>query len=177
MSSLYSDFGTQRKSNPDGFAANVAAWTDVLCKATRAGVLPTSDGLGHENFSILVGRPLLRSLETKEWGQPLALQTVIVKPPSAEACFETDFWTQDEAQASGKLIPYDTFLALSAKAHGPTWKSQPWSLLSWGLKQFGIDGKTAFGLSHSTDTILNQKLVILDNVEVRPWRALLRFSN
>ena len=77
LPSLYSDFSSQRYSNPDGFTANVTAWSQVLWKAARAGLLPT-DGGETEKLSLLYGKSLLQSLETKEFGEPLALGTVIV---------------------------------------------------------------------------------------------------
>lgn len=77
LPSLYSDFTLQRYSNPDGFAANTAAWIDALTKAARAGLLP-SDGANHDTLSVRTGEVLLQSLETEEWGRPLALRAVIV---------------------------------------------------------------------------------------------------
>lgn len=77
LPSLYSDFTLQRYSNPDGFAANTTAWIDALIKAARAGLL-LSDGGERDTLSLRTGEILLKSLETKEWGRPLALRTVIV---------------------------------------------------------------------------------------------------
>ena len=77
LPSLYSDFTVQRYANPDGYAANVAAWEEALRKAVRAGLIP-APGNTHDILSLRTGEDLLRSLETKEWGQPLALETVIV---------------------------------------------------------------------------------------------------
>lgn len=77
LPSLYSDFSQQRAVNPDGFAANVSAWQDVLQKATRAGLVP-SNSEKSEILSIGIGEELLQSLESEKWGRPLALDTVIV---------------------------------------------------------------------------------------------------
>lgn len=77
LPSLYSDFTLQRHVNPDGFAANVAAWEDVLQKATQAGLIP-APGNARDTLSLRTSEQLLSSLETKEWGRPLALDTVIV---------------------------------------------------------------------------------------------------
>ena len=77
LPSLYSDFTLQRYSNPDGFAANTTAWIEALTKAAQAGLLP-SIGADRNTLSVETGDVLLRSLETKEWGRPLALRTVIV---------------------------------------------------------------------------------------------------
>lgn len=78
LPSLYSDFTLQRQSNPDGFAANINAWQNALAKAGRAGVLPAK-GNGSDTLLLSTGQSLLRSLETKEWGVPLALGAVIVR--------------------------------------------------------------------------------------------------
>ncbi len=77
LPSLYSDFTLQRHSNPDGFTANTSAWIDVLGNAAKAGLLP-ADGSDRNLFSLATGDALLHSLETKEWGRPLAIATVIV---------------------------------------------------------------------------------------------------
>ena len=77
LPSLYSDFQSQRYSNPDGFVANCTAWIDALSRATWAEV-STQPAAGHDLLSITVGKDLLQALETKDYGQPLALGTVIV---------------------------------------------------------------------------------------------------
>lgn len=77
LPSLFSDFTTQRQTNPDGYAANVKTWEDVLCKAAGAGLVTGQDG--HiRRVSLEIGPHLLQKLESKEWGRPLALNAVIV---------------------------------------------------------------------------------------------------
>lgn len=128
MPSLYSDFTLQRYSNPDGFAANTAAWIDALTKAARAGLLP-SDGADCDTMSLKTGETLLRSLATKEWGRPLALRTVI-----------------DEAVSQRNLIPYQEFITARKSIYSRNWTVQPWWLLSWALKQFRLlDSSTGAG--------------------------------
>ena len=78
LPSLYSDFTPQRSSNPDGFRANIAAWQDALGKAAQAGILPAYTGAASDTLSLGIGETLLHALETKEWGRPLALGTVVV---------------------------------------------------------------------------------------------------
>jgi charged multivesicular body protein 7 len=85
LPSLYSDFTLQRHTNPDGYAANVAAWERALQKAAKAGLIPTPGDM-HDTLSIRTGEDLLRSLETKEWGRPLALERVIVGKRLSSAC-------------------------------------------------------------------------------------------
>lgn len=67
----------QRTTNPDGYAANVSAWQMALAHAAREGLIPSRGG----DNDLLILRPsqeLLQALETKEWGRPLALGTVLV---------------------------------------------------------------------------------------------------
>ena len=71
---MYSDFRLQRVTNPDGYAANIVAWETALAHAVEAGKVPGS----HDILSLESGPELLRALETKEWGRPLALGAVIV---------------------------------------------------------------------------------------------------
>lgn len=78
LPSLFSDFSLQRYSNPDGYAANVAVWEEVLTKAAREGLMPPGPD-GPEFLSLRMGDELLQSLETREWGKPLALGKVIVR--------------------------------------------------------------------------------------------------
>ena len=77
LASLYSDFTLQRYSNPDGYAANTSAWINIFEKAAQAGLLPGDEG-NQSILSLVTGDNLLRSLETREYGRPLALSTVIV---------------------------------------------------------------------------------------------------
>lgn len=83
LASLYSDFRVLRSTNPDGYAANVSAWQDALEHAARAGVIPAPGG-GLSFLSLSTDENLMRALESKEWGRPLALGTVVVgnKDPS-----------------------------------------------------------------------------------------------
>ena len=77
MPSLYSDFSLQRHTNPDGYAANIAAWEDVLMKAAGQGLLPQGPD-GPEFLSLRTGEELLQALETRDWGRPLSLGNVVV---------------------------------------------------------------------------------------------------
>ena len=86
LPSLYSDFAPQRSSNPDGFAANVAAWQEGLVMATRAGALSVDGESTVDTLSLKTGEALLQALETKEWGRPLALGSVIVGTHASESC-------------------------------------------------------------------------------------------
>ena len=74
LPSLYSDFQAQQSINPDGYLANSSAWESALAEAAFAGKV----GNGRDRFSIKMGQELLQDLETKEWGRPMALGTVVV---------------------------------------------------------------------------------------------------
>ncbi|KAM0801760.1 Snf7-domain-containing protein [Usnea florida] len=142
LPSLYSDFTLQRYSNPDGFAANTTAWIGALAKAARAGLLP-SIGADHDTLSLRTGNSLLQSLETKEWGRPLALRTVI-----------------DEAVSQRIMIPYADFMSARQSIYSRKWTVNPWWFLSWGLKQLGVPtSSTGAGL------LATATFVILPNVE------------
>ena len=77
LPSLYSDFSLQRYTNPDGYAANIVAWEVTLIKAVGEGLIPAGPD-GPDLLCLRTGEDLLQSLETREWGRPLALGTVIV---------------------------------------------------------------------------------------------------
>lgn len=77
LPSLFSDFTAQRYTNPNGYVANVKIWEDALCKAAMAGLVSGQDGI-IRRFSLEIGPRLLQKLESKEWGRPLALNTVTV---------------------------------------------------------------------------------------------------
>lgn len=87
LPSLYSDFSLQRYTNPDGYAANVVAWEDVLMKATFQGLTPGGPD-GPNIFSLMTGEELLQELESREWGRPLALGTVFVSSHLVVAVFD-----------------------------------------------------------------------------------------
>ena len=67
----------QRYSNPDGYTANTNAWIEALSRAAQAEALPGPND-SRNTLSLETGDFLVRSLETKECGIPLALGTVIV---------------------------------------------------------------------------------------------------
>lgn len=93
---MYSDFTPQKKTNPDGYAVNVAAWEQALNRAAKRGytssrgVRVRSASSGSKNGTTPIKRKktdhlilrtddsLLRDLESSEWGRPAALGTVFV---------------------------------------------------------------------------------------------------
>ncbi|KAB8364855.1 hypothetical protein FH972_024716 [Carpinus fangiana] len=76
LTSLYSDFTASRASNPDGYAANVAAWRTALQHAYRAGVAAQSGDTSNNTFVIRTGPTLAAALEKHDIGSPGALGAV-----------------------------------------------------------------------------------------------------
>ncbi|KAI5281615.1 hypothetical protein KEM54_003124 [Ascosphaera aggregata] len=118
LPSLYSDFSTQKQTNPDGYDTNVAAWQKALSQAALAGQLNTTalkarsrtrkgDGTTPDCGNIVVlstSDQLASELETKEYGRPIALQCVI-----------------DELTKSGALMPLDYFLTTQTSPFKKSW--------------------------------------------------------
>ena len=75
LASLYSDFRQQRATNRDGYVANINAWMTGLAAAAKAGLLPANE---NSILTLSCGPELLKALETREWGQPAALEAVVV---------------------------------------------------------------------------------------------------
>lgn len=97
LPSLYSDFALQKKTNPDGYAINVAAWEQALNNAAKRGhtssrgVRVRSGSTSSQNNSatrrkktdhliLRTDESLLRDLELSDLGRPVALGAVFVRP-------------------------------------------------------------------------------------------------
>ncbi|KAI0134929.1 Snf7-domain-containing protein [Daldinia grandis] len=141
LPALYSDFRSQRTLNPDGFAANVAAWKRGLSSAALAGRAPSKSATHNHLTLDLESDALLRSLESKQFGHPLALGTVL-----------------QEALTNGEMMPLQQFLKAKESIYHRSWSSLPWSVVSWGLRQVGIGGPG--------DNLPKGQFVILHNLEV-----------
>ena len=74
LASLYSDFRLQRSTNPDAYAANLSAWNTGLAHAAQASLIPG----GTDVLSLRTGEALLKALELRDLGRPLALGAVVV---------------------------------------------------------------------------------------------------
>ncbi|KAL8298352.1 hypothetical protein RB597_006805 [Gaeumannomyces tritici] len=152
LPALYSDFRGQRATNPDGYAANVSAWRRALAVIARSGLAPSSSSTGPPDSLILTtDDSLLRALESRQYGRPLALGVAV-----------------NEAIAAGDLIPLPQYLAakqsiLARPASSFSLASVPWTVLSWGARQVGA----ATGLSGGgvSDKLPKTRLVVLSNVE------------
>ncbi|KAI9821705.1 MAG: hypothetical protein M1827_002286 [Pycnora praestabilis] len=149
LASLYSDFRSQRTTNPDGYAANISAWRIALTDATQAGLIP-APGANKDLLTLRTTEDLLRALETKEWGRPLALGTVI-----------------KEAIARKDMVPLHHFLTSRTSVYDPSWKVTLRQIVSWGLKHLGL----ASGAS-GEDKLSVGQFVILANVEILAGEAI-----
>jgi charged multivesicular body protein 7 len=95
LPSLYSDFTLQKKTNPEGYAVNIAAWEQALNRAAKRGytssrgVRVRSGSIGSpkntegnkkktDHLILRTDESLLRDLELPEWGRPVALGAVFV---------------------------------------------------------------------------------------------------
>ncbi|KAI9756047.1 MAG: CCA tRNA nucleotidyltransferase, mitochondrial [Chaenotheca gracillima] len=122
LASLYSDFRHLQIVNPDGYAANISAWRQALIAAAREGLTGTDRG-GNDLLVLTTGEDLLQALESKEWGRPLALGTVI-----------------NESLATKDVVPLQQFLTSKTSIFHNSWTVSPWQILSWGLRQLGLAG-------------------------------------
>ncbi|KAK5107589.1 hypothetical protein LTR62_000983 [Meristemomyces frigidus] len=124
LASLYSDFRLQRQSNPDGYQANVAAWLRALTAAAKEGHIPSQTGTQHDHFSLCTGEELLRELQTREYGRPLSLGSVI-----------------EDAVKKKELVPLQQFMESKQSVYAKSWVPTPWEVMSWGLRQLGVTGR------------------------------------
>ena len=144
LASLYSDFRLQKSTNPDGYAANSSAWLRALTAASRAGLLPLSKTNNSQpsRLAFSSGNELAQSLQSPQWGQPLALGAVI-----------------QDAVEQRKLVPLQDFLSATKSVYSKSWVPSPWQVVSWGLRQIGIGGGPA-------DKLAVGNFVVMANVEV-----------
>ncbi|OJJ65191.1 hypothetical protein ASPSYDRAFT_141671 [Aspergillus sydowii CBS 593.65] len=157
LPSLYSDFSNQKKTNPDGYHVNVAAWEQVLTKAARNGYICTHshDATGQRrkanHLSIKVDENLVRDLENPEWGRPVALGAV----------FEDAVWNR-------MMVPVQLYKASATSLRKPQWglidttALSPWNVMTWGLKQ--IKG-VVVGSGSDGPRLQPQVLVLVGNLQ------------
>lgn len=142
LPALYSDFRGLRTINPDGYQANVSAWRRALGSLVRSGLAPSRAST--PNLLVLnADESLLRALESKQYGRPLALGAVV-----REAALEKD------------LIPLQDFLKARESIYYKSWTSLPWNVVSWGLRQLGLTGGVG-----GDDRLPNGQFVVLANIE------------
>ncbi|GAB7331020.1 hypothetical protein MBLNU13_g02521t1 [Cladosporium sp. NU13] len=143
LASLYSDFRHQRQTNPDGYQANASAWLRALSAASKKGLTPPQAGANSDRFVLKTGEELSRSLQTPEFGRPLALGAVL----------------QDAVERK-ELVPLAEFLNAKKSIYAKTWMPTPWQAVSWGLKQLGVMGGEPV-----EDKLVAGNFVVMANVE------------
>ncbi|KAM0516112.1 hypothetical protein ACHAPE_005735 [Trichoderma viride] len=144
LPALYSDFRSQRTLNPDGYHANVSAWLLALARLASEGLL-SRQGSKSSALVFDIDESLRRSLSSKQFGQPLALGTVI-----------------NEALAQRDLIPLQTFLQSTQNIYQQqqSWSQVPWNVMGWALRQIGVIDPT-----RGEDKIPKGNYVVMKNVE------------
>jgi charged multivesicular body protein 7 len=142
LPALYSDFRPQRTLNPDGYQANISAWRRALSVIASSGLAPTTKGSKPNCLVLTIDERLVRALESKKYGRPLALGAVV-----AEALKERD------------LMPVKDFLT----AKESVYKKGCWGVMAvggWVLRTIGLTD----GLGR-TDKLPTGDFVVLANVE------------
>ena len=140
LPALYSDFQTQRTLNPDGYQANVSAWRRALGRIVGSGLAPAGRAAASSLFVLHSDEQLLRALESKQYGRPLALGAVI-----------------REALAAKDLIPLREFLDAKESIYRRPWSV--WNLASWTMKQLGVADML------KKDSLPPGQFVVVANVE------------
>ncbi|KAH7241785.1 Snf7-domain-containing protein [Fusarium tricinctum] len=138
----YSDFRSQRTLNPDGYQANISAWRQALSDLVAKGMI-SHRGSNPDHFILKLDDSLLRSLECKEFGLPLALGTVV-----------------REATAGRDFIPVTDFEKSQQSIYQRSWAGLPWSVMSWTLRQLGVVDP-----SRGDDKLPTGQYVIIKNME------------
>ncbi|KXX77866.1 Vacuolar-sorting protein SNF7 [Madurella mycetomatis] len=140
LPALYSDFQTQRTLNPDGYQANVSAWRRALARIVRSGRAPRGRGAAPDLFVLHSDEQLLRALESKQYGRPLALGAVV-----------------REALAARDLMPLSEFLAARESIYRRPWSV--WNLAAWTMRQLGVADML------KSDRLQPGQFVVMANVE------------
>ncbi|KAF1846724.1 uncharacterized protein K460DRAFT_286508 [Cucurbitaria berberidis CBS 394.84] len=143
LASLYADFRQQLEINPEGYHANIAAWTKALTDASRAGVIPMQ-GSTHDLLSIRTADELARALQHPQYGKPTCLPAVF-----------------HEAVQKKEMIPRKDFLNSKESIYKTSWIPSPWTVLRWGLRQVGVLGQLK-----SPDKLEVGNFVVVKNIEV-----------
>lgn len=129
--------------NPEGYHANIAAWTKALTNASRAGVIPTQ-GTTHDLLSIRASDELARALQHPQYGKPTCLPAVF-----------------HESVQKKEMISTKDFQNAKESIYKTSWIPSPWKVLTWGLRQVGVLGQPS-----SPEKLTVGNFVVLKNVEV-----------
>ncbi|CAN9193898.1 unnamed protein product [Alternaria alternata] len=143
LASLYADFRQQLEINPEGYHANIAAWTKALVDASRAGVVPRQ-GTTHDLLSIRAADELARALQHPQHGKPTCLPAVF-----------------HEAVQKKEMVPLKDFLTAKESIYKTSWIPSPWKVLQWSLRQVGVLGQVQAPAKMEVGNF-----VVVKNVEV-----------
>ncbi|EAW14521.1 putative vacuolar sorting protein SNF7 family protein [Aspergillus clavatus NRRL 1] len=164
LPSLYSDFTLQKKTNPDGYAVNVAAWEHALTRAAKRGHLGTSSSHSRAPGSTTAQRvksdhlilrtddSLLRDLEIPDYGRPVAIGAVL-----------------DEAIRKHTMVPLQLYKASAASLRKGQWGIidpgvlSPWNVMAWGMKQ--LRGFVVGSSPEAAHRLQVQELVLVENLK------------
>ncbi|KAJ5811515.1 hypothetical protein N7474_007816 [Penicillium riverlandense] len=178
LPSLYSDFTLQKRTNPDGYAVNIAAWEQALNHAARRGYtssrgvrvrsgslsLPPSTSTAKQktgtngpplrkktdHLVLRTDESLLRDLESSEWGRPVALGAVF-----------------DEALRKHTMVALPAYRASAGSLQKNQWRVidpgafSPWNVMSWGMRH--LKGFVV-GSDESAPRLQVQELVLVENL-------------
>lgn len=113
----------------------------------RVGLAPAGPSAPSNptHFILAADDSLLRALESKQYGRPLALGAVI-----------------REAAQQRDLISLSDFLAAKQSIYYRSWGAVPWNIAAWGVRQLGLTGVLTFG---SNDRLPGGQFVVVANVE------------
>ncbi|KAH7355231.1 Snf7-domain-containing protein [Rhexocercosporidium sp. MPI-PUGE-AT-0058] len=142
LEDLYSDFGKSRSINPDGYHANITAWLQALSHATLAGHMPSSSA-SPDLLSITISNDLVLALETREWGRPSALGTVVREGTKAR------LWIDVREFEEAKESVYKQSWTIPVPSVG--------DVVGWGLRQLGFGG--------GEEKLVRGKVVVMENLE------------
>ncbi|EHK15820.1 uncharacterized protein TRIVIDRAFT_39874 [Trichoderma virens Gv29-8] len=142
LPALYSDFRSQKTLNPDGYHANISAWLAALARLASEGLL-SRQGSKSSALVLDLDESLRRSLDSKQFGQPMALGTVM-----------------NEALAQKDLIPLQSFLQSNHNIYQQSWSQVPWNVMGWTFRQLGVIDPT-----RGEDKIPKGNYVVMKNVE------------
>ncbi|KAJ5398099.1 hypothetical protein N7509_006212 [Penicillium cosmopolitanum] len=159
LPSLYSDFALQKKTNPDGYAINVAAWEQALNNAAKRGhtssrgVRVRSGSTSSQNNSatrrkktdhliLRTDESLLRDLELSDLGRPVALGAVF-----------------NEAMQKRNMVPLPIY-----KTDAGCLKKSQWRIIDpiGGVRQ--LKG-AVIGSDESSPKLQVQELVLVENLK------------
>jgi len=120
----------------------VSAWRGAIASLASSGLLSRCLS-GSSAFVLNLDESLPRYLESRQFGQPLALGTAL-----------------REAIATKDLLPVQEFLQSEQGTGARSWVGLPWSALGWTLRQLGIVDP-----ARGEDRLPKGRYVITQNVD------------